>query len=92
MFATYRLPPNYSGQCSSALEEEDRNVYNSYLLIHLLLFFNLLTHLLTGTCTLPTTSGFPLSSLLLPAFSISQGESLPTTNSHKSELDHDEEI
>jgi len=30
MFATYRLPPNYSGQCSSALEEEDRDVYTSY--------------------------------------------------------------
>jgi len=30
MFATYRLPPNFSGQCSSALEEEDRDVYTSY--------------------------------------------------------------
>ena len=27
MFATYRLPPNFSGQCSSALEEEDRKVF-----------------------------------------------------------------
>ena len=44
MFATYRLPPNYSGQCSSALEEEDRNVYNSYLLIYLLLYLNLLIY------------------------------------------------
>ena len=44
MFATYRLPPNYSGQCSSALEEEDRNVYNS---TYLSAYFCTLTYLLT---------------------------------------------
>ena len=51
-----------------------------YLFTHLLTFVPLSTLLTlsnTGTCTPPITSGFPLSSLLLPAFSISQGENLP---------------
>ena len=44
MFATYRLPPNYNGQCSSALEEEDRNVFTSY-------FTYFCTYLLTYSLT-----------------------------------------
>ena len=53
--------------------------YSFTLHTYLLTFIPLLTLLTlsnTGTCTLPITSGFPLSSLLLPAFSISQGENL----------------
>ena len=53
--------------------------YSLYILTYLFTFVplpTLLTLSNTGTCTLPITSGFPLSSLLLPAFSISQGENL----------------
>ena len=53
--------------------------YSLYILTYLFTFVplpTLLTLSNTGMCTPPITSGFPLSSLLLPAFSISQGENL----------------